>query len=103
MNGEAIVTVSAAVVALTQLIKWAGVPDRFGPLIVLLISALGVLLWGYTQGEVLRRPEVWSYFAAWIAVPTSAAGVFGFTRAASSVTRVTPPLHAAAGSETTTA
>jgi hypothetical protein len=104
MNGEAIVTVSAAVVALTQLIKWAGVPDRFGPLIVLLISALGVLLWGYTQGEVLRRPEVWSYFAGWIAVATSAAGVFGFTRAAaSSVTRATPPPQAAAGGETITA
>ena len=104
MNGEAIVTVSAAVVARTQLLTWAAVPDRFGPLIVLLISALGVLLWSYTQAEVLRRPELWSYFAGWIAVATSAAGVFGFTRAAaSSVTQATPPLPTAAGRETTTA
>lgn len=81
MNGEAIMTVSAAVVTLTQLLKWAGVPARWGPLLVLALSALGVAVWVYTQGQI-GRADAFSYFAGWIAVATSAAGVYGFTRAA---------------------
>ena len=81
MTGQAIIAVSAAVVALTQLIKWAGVPDRFGPLSVLVLAALGVAVWGFTQGTVVQQ-QAFDYFAGWIAVATSAAGVYGFTRAA---------------------
>lgn len=99
MNGEAIVTVSAAVVALTQLAKWAGIPDRWGPLAVLLLAAVGVALWAYSLGQ-FARPELFEYFAGWIAVATSAAGVFGFSRAAAStLARATPPPSSGAGSE----
>ena len=46
MSAEAIVTVSAAVVALTQILKWSGaVRDAHGPLVVLGLALLGVLLW----------------------------------------------------------
>ena len=101
MDGESIVTVSAAVVALTQLAKWAGVPDRSGPVIVLALSGLGVALWAATRGH-FGHAEIFSYFAGWVAVATSAAGVFGFTRAAaSSVTRATPPPDSGAGSHHT--
>lgn len=82
MDGEAIVTVSAAVVALTQLIKWVGLPERFGPISVLVISACGVALWGFAQALGFEQTQVWDYFSGYIAVATSAAGVFGFTRAA---------------------
>jgi hypothetical protein len=80
MNGEAIVSVSAAVVALTQLVKWSGLPDKFGPLAVLVLSLLGVVFWGWSTGEITRASS-FGYFAGWIAVSTGAAGVFGFTRA----------------------
>lgn len=79
MNGEAIISVSAAVVALVSLVKWAGVPDSKAPIAVLLCSVLGVLFWGWSQGD-LTRASAFTYFAGWIAVMTSAAGVFGFTR-----------------------
>jgi hypothetical protein len=101
MTGEAIISISAATVALTQLAKWSGVPDRWGPLAVLVLAALGVALWGFTQ-ESVARTDAFNYFSGWIAVATSAAGVFGFTRAAaSSVTRASPPPGGGAGSSPT--
>lgn len=101
MSGEAIITVSAATVALTQLAKWSGVPDKFGPIAVLLIAALGVALWIYTTGY--ERTDTFAIFAGWVAVATSAAGVFGFTRAgAATLTRVKPASSEAAGGSPTT-
>lgn len=91
MEGEAIVTVSAAVVALTELVRWAGLPPERAPLVVALLAALGVVLWGLGDG-VFTRHDLFSYFAGWVAVATSAAGVFGFRRAAvRSVTDTGPP------------
>lgn len=82
MDGQAIITVSAAVVALVQLIKWSRViPDRWGPVAVLVLSAVGVGVWGYSVGDFMRT-TTFTYFSGWIAVATSAAGVFGFVRAA---------------------
>lgn len=79
MDGEAIVSVSAAVVALTQLAKWARLPDRLAPVVVVVFALIGVAFWGWTQGGV-TRDVAFGYFAGWVAVMTSAAGVWGFTR-----------------------
>jgi hypothetical protein len=101
MNGEAIISVSAATVALTQLIKWAGLRDSYGPLAVLGLSALGVVFWGWSTGEITRASS-FGYFAGWIAVATSAAGVFGFTRAgAGAVANASAPPQSGAGSSPT--
>jgi hypothetical protein len=100
MDGQAIITVSAAVVALTQLLKWAVIPDRYGPLSVLVLGAIGVGFWAWSTGD-LSRANSFLYFAGWIAVATSAAGVFGFTRAASeAVTKATGPPAGAGASPT---
>jgi hypothetical protein len=94
MSGQAIVTVSAAVVALTQLLKFANViNDKRGPLGVLFLALLGVVFWAWTTGD-FSRATAFAYFAGWIAVATSAAGVFGFTRAmpeAVTATKTPPP------------
>lgn len=82
MGAEAIMTVSAAVVALVQLIKWSGMPDKIGPLVVLLLSGMGIGFWVWSEVGMFERQMAFQYFAGWIAVSTSAAGVFGFTRAA---------------------
>jgi hypothetical protein len=82
MDGAAIIAVSAAVVALVQLVKWAGIPDKWGAAAVLVLSLLGIIFWGWSKGT-FERTLAFDYFAAWIAVSTSAAGVFGFTRASS--------------------
>ena len=79
MNGEAIMSVSAAVVALVQLVKWGGLPDSYGPLGVLVLSALGTAFWGWTVGD-FQRATAFGYFAGWISVATSAAGVFSNCR-----------------------
>lgn len=101
MDGQAIVAVSASVVALTQLAKWGGVPDKLGPIIVLLLSAVGVAFWGYSTGT-FSRASSFEYFAGWIAVATSAAGIYGFTRASTAaVTRMTAPPADGAGSSRT--
>jgi O-antigen/teichoic acid export membrane protein len=101
MDGQAILTVSAAVVALTQIVKWGGIPDKWGPIAVILLSALGVAFWGYSEGT-FERTKAFAYFAGGIAVATSAAGVFGFTRAATSaVVSAMPPPGGGAGSSPT--
>ncbi len=102
MNGEAIISVSAAVVALVQLLKWSFLEDKYGPLAVLALALFGVVFWGYSEGT-FERTNAFEYFAGWIAVATSAAGVFGFSRAsASAMVKVTPPPNDGAGSSRTT-
>lgn len=80
MNGEAIMSVSAAVVALVQLIKWAGLPDGLGPVAVMGFSLFGVAFWGWSTGDVTRASS-FGYFVGWVTVSTATAGIFGFTRA----------------------
>jgi len=101
MNAEAIIAISASIVALTQLVKWAGLRDHYGPIMVLLLSAFGTVFWGWAEGEMTRM-NAFSYFAGWVAVSLNAAGVYGFTRAsADAVARMTPPPGSGAGSEPT--
>lgn len=101
MNAEAIVAVSAAVVALVQLVKWAGLKDNYGPLAVLVLSLIGVAFWAWSVGDFTRATS-FNYFSGWIATATSAAGVFGFTRAtATAVSRMTPPPDGGAGTNST--
>jgi hypothetical protein len=102
MDGQAILTVSAAVVALTQIAKWAGLEDKRGPIAVLVLAALGVVLWGFSVGN-FERNQLFAYFGGWIAVATSAAGVFGFTRSGADALTATksPPAAAGAGANPT--
>ena len=62
MDAEAVISVSAAVVALVQLSKWSGIPDKFGPIAVLLWSLVGVTFWGWSQGT-FERTTAFAYFA----------------------------------------
>mgnify|MGYP001582531417 FL=1 len=79
MTGEDILTVTAAVVPLTQILKGAGLPTKFAAGAVITLSLFGVLFWGWS-GNVLSREMSWSLFAGWTLIATSAAGVFGFIR-----------------------
>jgi hypothetical protein len=100
MDAEAVLTVSGAVVALTQLVKWMGLPDQRAPLAVLGLAALGVLFWGISEGT-FQRALAFEYFAGWIAVALAAAGVYGFTRSGpSSLTATQAPPPGAGASRT---
>jgi hypothetical protein len=100
VSSEAILSVSTFVVAFTQLLKWAVVPDKYGPLLVLGLSMSGVAFWGWDQGE-FHRGAFFSYATGFVAVATSAAGVFGFTRATSeAITKTSSPPSGAGGSST---
>lgn len=79
MNSGAIVAVTASVVTLVQLAKWSGIPTRYAPLIVAITSMIGQGLWIWSNGE-FERMAAFEYFTGWLAVMTSAAGVFGFVR-----------------------
>jgi hypothetical protein len=101
MDAAAIIAVSAAVVALTQIFKWGFVPDKYGPLAVLILSAVGVGLWAWSKGT-FERAVAFEYFAGFVAVALNAAGIYGFTRAAASTaTAMTPPPEGGAGSTRT--
>lgn len=101
MNAQDIVLISGAVVILTQFVKWQGMRDSLGPLVVLLLAAIGVGVWGWSKGN-LDRTVAFDFFAGWLSVALNAAGIFGFTRAASSaVTKATAPPQSGAGSSPT--
>jgi hypothetical protein len=59
MDSQAIMTVSAATLALVQLLKRAGLPDRLGAVAVLALAALGVALWALSRGGVTMH-DVWT-------------------------------------------
>jgi hypothetical protein len=102
MDAAATVAVSALVVALTQLLKWALIPDRYGPIAVLVLSAMGISVWVFSE-STFQRTEVFEYVVGWVNVALAAAGIFGFTRAAAEgVVRAMPPPHGGAGSSPTT-
>lgn len=101
MDGQAIIAVSAAVVALVQLAKWSGVPDKYGPACVLALAVLGTAVWAWSKGSY-SQAGAFDLFAGWIAVATSAAGVFGFTRAARADMVKTQSPPSGAGSNPTT-
>lgn len=101
MNAEAVVAVSAAVVTLVQLGKWAFIPDKYGPVAVLVLSLVGVLLWAASSDQPFVRTMLFSYFAGWLAVSLNAAGIYGFTRASGeALVRMSAP-PGGAGSSTT--
>lgn len=102
MDAQAIMIISTAVVALTQLAKWGRlVDDSKGSWAVLAFAFLGVVLYGISNEAELTRHIVWPYFTGWVAVATSAAGVFGFTRALpESITSTSRPPAAAGQSPT---
>ena len=72
MDELAIIRVSGVVLALMYLLRWAGVSPRWAPLLVPLLSVLGVGLWAYANGPI-SQPLAFSYLAGWVAVATSAA------------------------------
>lgn len=82
MNGQAILTISAAVTGLTQLIKsvCGVIRQEYIAAVVFGCSLLGVALWGWHSGDFTRASS-FDYFSGWIAVTTSAAGVFGLVNA----------------------
>lgn len=76
MDATAVIAVSGAIVMLLQVLKSAGLTGRWALVSAAVMSMVGVGVWAYSQGNY-GRPETWGYFAGWIAVFTSAAGVFG--------------------------
>ena len=82
MEAQAIVTVSSTVVVLTQFVKWSGLPDKLGPLAVIVLSMIGMGFWVWSEVGYFERVKAFEYFAGWVSVATGAAGIFGFTRAA---------------------
>jgi hypothetical protein len=89
MDGLAVMRVTVVVVGIMHLLRWAGVPERWAPLLVTVLSALAVALWAFGQGS-LNPSVLFSYVSGWVAVATSAAMVWGFTWAAGTARRSRP-------------
>jgi hypothetical protein len=79
VDAQAMAGVTTAIVALTQLTKWFGMPTKYAPVLVMSLSFIGCMFWGWTHANISRE-TAWDYFVGWIMVSTSAAGVWGFTR-----------------------
>lgn len=81
MNTADALMVAAVVVPLTEVVKYSRrVSDRYAVHVVMLLSAIGVLLWAWSTPGALVRGNAWQLFAGWVSVVVSAAGVYGFIR-----------------------
>jgi hypothetical protein len=101
VSQAAVVTVSGLVVALTQVAKWMGVPDRRGPIVVLALSLSMAIILAWSQNNFGRKTAI-DYLAVFVNVLLASAGVFGFTRAApEAVSSFSSPPSGGAGSNPT--
>lgn len=81
LSATEILTISGAVVLLTELIKFGGIPDKWGLLVAALTSVLGVAAYMASKPDlVLSRLVIWPLFTATVTTLATAAGVFGFVR-----------------------
>ena len=102
MSSGVLVAVAALAFGITQYLKFAGIPDKLGPFIVIGIATLVVLLWAageYIERGFLGKPLGYVFDVA--SVTFTAAGVYGFARSIgpSSVTTARkPPAGAMDGS-----
>lgn len=79
VDASAVATISALTVALTQIIKRSlpGDLDAYGPLIAMAVSVAGVILWLFAAPNWPPvRTDAWTIGAGWVAVYTSAVGVY---------------------------
>lgn len=91
MDAQAIVTIGAVVTAATQIVKRAvpGDVDQYGVLVAGLISLAGVLLWVYSSP--IFPPDRTQYFeigSGWIAVFSTAVGIYETVKLATVTTRL---------------
>lgn len=97
INGESIATISVAVVVATQLLKWfRWVNDDHGAWVVIVVAFLAEVLYyvSYAPADqpLFVRQALWPFFIGLVDISAAAAGIFGFTRAASSaVTSINKP------------
>lgn len=76
LSAANVIEIAAAVVALLQILKaYAGLAGRWALLVSALASALAVAVFVYSAHDY-SQSAIWSIFAGWIAVFTSAAGVW---------------------------
>lgn len=79
MDAAAAVTVGALVAGIAQVLKWAKLPDHYGPLALIVLSAAGTGLWVYSKGQY-SRDLLFDIVMAATNVMLASAGIFGFTR-----------------------
>ena len=94
MPSGAMVAVAALAFGITQYLKFSGLPDKWGPFIVVGVATVIVLLWvagEYLENGFLGKPLGYVFDVA--SVTFTAAGVYGFARSAgpSSVTTARRP------------
>ena len=83
MTAQDALAVAAPIVLIAQIFK-PFIGGKWSLLFVLLLSVLGVALWVYSSGGY-ERALLWSYFAAFATVLTSAAGIFNIVNKAPEV------------------
>lgn len=86
MNADAVISISALVATIAQLIRWAA-PDNLlsgmaSLALVAVLSAFGVWAWVFSLGVMVDQTWTWGIVSAWAAVMLSTAGIFGFVNTA---------------------
>lgn len=76
MNAEAIATLGALVVVLTQITKRLLPGEGWGPYAALCWSIVGVMLWCVSQPILPMRTDIFTIFAGLVSVTATAMGIY---------------------------
>lgn len=95
LDANAVLAIGTLVTGAAQVVKWLPfVQDRWGPIVVIFLSAGGVFLYVYSFGAFTRQ-EAFGIATSIVAVTTTSAGIFGLVRATQpahvTATRQPPP------------
>ena len=77
MQAEIVAMLAAACVGTVEIFKRAGLPERFGPLANLILSAILTAVWAVSEPV---WPAPLGIMLGWLAVAASASGVYGLAR-----------------------
>lgn len=77
-NVNILMAIAPAVIALTQIAKWCGLPKRWAPLAVLLFAAVICAVWAYSESVGNWQGLLYQYVAATLGATILALGLYGF-------------------------
>lgn len=80
MTAEAIASIAGVTLVAVQLVKW-GFPQIQGGAAIATVAGISLALcslWALSSGMPLAPESAYPFAAGWIAVMSSAAGVYGF-------------------------
>ena len=87
-----LISLGGLAVGIVQYLKWAGLPDKWGPFLVVAVAVVLEALWALTSSS-FRKELILGYLFDVATITFTAAGIYGYSRSvgSGSVTNLRSP------------